>query len=105
MEVNYPSTISIPFHVFKSLLTFVGKGFMTFCPEWLTGNENLDASNFMFKWVYLVFFNMLWVFLPLYALYVSFIDIKNAFVMRKGMIAARMELRRREAEAESKKAK
>ncbi|PBP17492.1 emopamil binding protein [Diplocarpon rosae] len=34
-------------------------GFMTFCPEWLTGNQNLDASNFMFKWVYLIFFNML----------------------------------------------
>jgi CRP-like cAMP-binding protein len=50
-----------------------------------------------------VFFNMLWVFLPLYALYFSFYDLQNAFVMRKGMIAARMELRRREAEAESKK--
>ena len=22
-------------------------GFMTFCPEWLTGNINLDGSNFM----------------------------------------------------------
>ncbi|PQE16794.1 emopamil binding protein [Rutstroemia sp. NJR-2017a BBW] len=26
-------------------------GFMTFCPEWLTGNLNLDTSNFMFLWV------------------------------------------------------
>ena len=86
-------------------------GFMTFCPEWLTGNANLDGSNFMFLWVYLVFFNMLWVFLPLYALYVAFGDIKNAMIMRKGMIAARLELKRREAEKdkdgkkESKKGK
>ena len=80
-------------------------GFMTFCPEWLTGNPNLDASNFMFKWVYLVFFNMLWVALPLFALHVSFVDIKNAMVMRKGMVAARIELKRREAEKESKKGK
>ena len=27
---------------------FVCIGFMTFCPEWLTGNQNLDASNFMY---------------------------------------------------------
>ena len=73
---------------------------MTFCPEWLIGNPNLDASNFMFKWVYLVFFNMLWVGFPLYAMYVAFVDMQNAMVMRKGMIAARIELKRREAEAE-----
>jgi hypothetical protein len=23
-------------------------GFMTFCPEWLTGSSNLDTSNFMY---------------------------------------------------------
>ncbi|KAK7730387.1 hypothetical protein SLS53_009005 [Cytospora paraplurivora] len=44
-------------------------GFMTFCPEWLTGNQFLDTSNWMYKWVYLVFFNTLWVWVPLYALY------------------------------------
>lgn len=55
---------------------------MTFCPEWLTGNPNLDGSNFMFLWVYLVFFNMLWVFLPLYALYHGFVDMKDAFRLR-----------------------
>ncbi|KAL8418265.1 hypothetical protein RB594_001757 [Gaeumannomyces avenae] len=32
-------------------------GFMTFCPEWLVGSINLDTSNFMYLWVYLVFFN------------------------------------------------
>jgi hypothetical protein len=32
-------------------------GFMTFAPEWLTGNPNLDTSNWMYLWLYLVFFN------------------------------------------------
>ena len=27
---------------------------MTFCPEWLTGSPNLDTSNALFFWVYLV---------------------------------------------------
>jgi hypothetical protein len=80
-------------------------GFMTFCPEWLTGNPNLDASNFMFKWVYLVFFNMLWVVLPLFALHVAYVDIKNAMVMRRGMVNARRELQRREREGEKESRK
>ncbi|TVY71413.1 Emopamil-binding protein-like [Lachnellula suecica] len=62
-------------------------GFMTFAPEWLTGNLNLDGSNFMFMWVYLVFFNMLWVFLPLYAMWVSFQDMGNAFMVRNASLA------------------
>jgi hypothetical protein len=82
---------------FGRLLTLVGTGFMTFAPEWLTMNQNLDGSNFMFLWVYLVFFNMLWVFLPLFALYVSFVDMKNAFMIRNGVVAARIEMNRRAA--------
>ena len=74
---------------------------MTFAPEWLTGNQNLDGSNFMFLWVYLVFFNMLWVFLPIYAMYVSFEDMKNAFQMRKSMIIARAQMQK-EKEDKSK---
>lgn len=54
-------------------------GFMTFCPEWLTGNQYLDGSNFMYMWVYLVFFNMLWVFIPAYAIYVSWGAFSAAF--------------------------
>jgi hypothetical protein len=79
---------------------------MTFAPEWLTMNQNLDGSNFMFLWVYLVFFNMLWVFLPLYALYVSFVDIRNACAIRNGVVAARLEMDRLDRyrrAAESKK--
>ncbi|RAL62288.1 hypothetical protein DID88_004855 [Monilinia fructigena] len=71
-------------------------GFMTFAPEWLTGNQNLDTSNFMFQWVYLVFFNMLWVFLPAYALYVAFYDIGNAMKVRNSVINARVEMIKKE---------
>ncbi|KAG9766628.1 ebp domain-containing protein, partial [Aureobasidium melanogenum] len=44
-------------------------GFMTFVPEWLSGSPNLVTSNWMFKWVYLFFFNTLWVWIPLWILY------------------------------------
>ncbi|GAB1314169.1 EXPERA domain-containing protein [Madurella fahalii] len=57
-------------------------GYMTFMPEWLTGNVNLDTSNFMYKWVFLIFFNGLWVVIPLYAIYVAADDIYDAFKAR-----------------------
>jgi len=47
-------------------------GFMTFCPEWLTGNKNLETSNFLYFWVYLVFMNMLWVVIPLWLMWDSY---------------------------------
>jgi len=74
-------------------------GFMTFAPEWLSGSQNLDTSNFMFLWVYLVFFNMLWAFLPIYALYISFIDIGNAMSVRNNVYKASADIARKEAEA------
>ncbi|KAF2100479.1 Emopamil-binding protein, partial [Rhizodiscina lignyota] len=43
-------------------------GFMTFAPEWLSGNSMLDGSNWMYLWLYLVFFNMLWVVFPFWGL-------------------------------------
>ncbi|XDG02164.1 hypothetical protein ABKA04_001779 [Annulohypoxylon sp. FPYF3050] len=64
-------------------------GFITFCPEWLTANYNLDTSNFMYLWVYLVFFNMLWVFIPLYAIWVAVKDIDSAFAARDKAVAGR----------------
>jgi len=54
-------------------------GWMTLCPEWLTDNINLDTSNWMYLWLYLVFFNGLWVVIPLYAIYVSWSQISEAF--------------------------
>ncbi len=62
---------------------------MTFCPEWLTGNINLDGTNFMYLWVYLVFFNMLWVFIPFYAIYVASVDTLNAFEARKAILVGK----------------
>eukprot|EP01117_Protostelium_nocturnum_P013421 TRINITY_DN5002_c0_g1_i1.p1 TRINITY_DN5002_c0_g1~~TRINITY_DN5002_c0_g1_i1.p1 ORF type:complete len:215 (-),score=58.97 TRINITY_DN5002_c0_g1_i1:85-729(-) len=47
-------------------------GFMTFSPEWLTGSLNLDTSNFMFHYVYLYFFNGLWVAIPLVLMWDSY---------------------------------
>lgn len=48
-------------------------GFMTFAPEWLSGNPNLDASNWMYLWLYLVFFNAaLWVVIPVWILYEAY---------------------------------
>ncbi|CAG5127715.1 unnamed protein product [Candidula unifasciata] len=51
-------------------------GWMTFCPEWLTGSPNLDTSNYMYLWVYLVFFNGLWVVIPLLLMYQTWLDMK-----------------------------
>lgn len=62
---------------------------MTFCPEWLTGNVNLDSSNFMYLWVYLVFFNMLWVFIPIYAIYIASADVFDAFKVRSARVSAK----------------
>lgn len=62
---------------------------MTFCPEWLTGNQWLDGSNFVYMWLYLVFFNMLWVFIPFYAIYVSWSAISAAFVAHDAKTVAK----------------
>jgi hypothetical protein len=39
-------------------------GWMTFAPEWVSGSENLATSSWMYKCVYLAFFNGLWVVIP-----------------------------------------
>lgn len=59
-------------------------GFMTFAPEWLSGNPNLDTSNFMYLWVYLFFFNMLWVWFPFWVLYEAYNNISLAFARAGG---------------------
>lgn len=46
-------------------------GWVTFGPEWITGSHSLNTSNPLYLWVYLVFFNMLWVVVPLALLYQS----------------------------------
>ena len=71
------------------LISILDSGFMTFCPEWLVMSGNLDTSNFMYLWVYLVFFNMLWVFVPLYAIYAAIDDITDAFEARRKVLGAK----------------
>jgi hypothetical protein len=54
-------------------------GWMTFAPEWLSGSPNLDGSNWMYLWLYLVFFNAgLWVLIPGWILYEAYGRIGNA---------------------------
>ncbi|EGN98371.1 hypothetical protein SERLA73DRAFT_183338 [Serpula lacrymans var. lacrymans S7.3] len=47
-------------------------GWMTFCPEWLTGSPSLDTSNPLYLWVYLVFMNVIWVAIPLWLMVDSY---------------------------------
>ncbi|KDQ62524.1 hypothetical protein JAAARDRAFT_30426 [Jaapia argillacea MUCL 33604] len=47
-------------------------GWMTFCPEWLTGSPNLDTSNPLYFWVYLMFMNLIWVFIPIWLMVDSY---------------------------------
>ena len=54
-------------------------GFMTFAPEWLSGNTALATDDPVYLWLYLTFFNMLWVFIPLWILYTAFLEIASAF--------------------------
>lgn len=50
-------------------------GWMTFCPEWIQGSPSLDTSNWLYLWVYLVFFNGIWVVAPLLLLCQSFFPV------------------------------
>ncbi|TEB30564.1 Emopamil-binding protein [Coprinellus micaceus] len=40
-------------------------GWMTFCPEWLTGSPALSTSNVLHLWVYLFLMNFIWVVIPI----------------------------------------
>ncbi|KAA8911419.1 Emopamil-binding protein [Sphaerosporella brunnea] len=47
-------------------------GWMTFAPEWISGNNALVTGNWMYKWLYLAFFNGLWVVIPLWLLWEAY---------------------------------
>lgn len=64
-------------------------GFMTFAPEWLSGSPNLDTSNFMYLWVYLFFFNTLWVWIPLWILYEAYDAITSALNVQQSLSSSR----------------
>jgi len=59
-------------------------GWMTFCPEWLTGSPNLNTSNVLHLWVYLVLMNLIWVFIPLSLMFDSYTHIAGALRARQG---------------------
>ncbi|GAB5593710.1 hypothetical protein Unana1_08610 [Umbelopsis nana] len=50
-------------------------GWMTFCPEWLTGSVFLNTDNWLHYWLYLWFFNGIWVIIPGYLLYHAYVEI------------------------------
>ncbi|KAI0725633.1 Emopamil-binding protein [Fomitopsis betulina] len=47
-------------------------GWMTFCPEWLTGSQYLNTNNVLHFWVYLVFMNVIWVVVPIWLMVDSY---------------------------------
>jgi len=53
-------------------------GWMTFCPEWLTGSPNLNTSNPLYLWVYLALMNLVWVFIPLWLMFDSYTHVAGA---------------------------
>ena len=52
-------------------------GWMTFAPEWLDGSPNLNGTDPILLWIYLVFMNGLWVVIPLLLLWDSFARLSN----------------------------
>ncbi|OBS66741.1 hypothetical protein A6R68_04713 [Neotoma lepida] len=54
-------------------------GWMTFFPEWLVGSPNLNTKNWLYFWVYLVFFNGLWVLIPGLLLWQSWRELKETY--------------------------
>ena len=54
---------------------------MTFAPEWLSGNTALATEDPVYLWLYLVFFNMLWVFIPFWVLFVAYTEVSKAFAV------------------------
>ncbi|THH06195.1 hypothetical protein EW145_g4250 [Phellinidium pouzarii] len=62
-------------------------GWMTFCPEWLTGSPNLDTSNALYLYVYLIFMNVIWVFIPVWLMYDSYNHIAVSLRLARGAAA------------------
>ncbi|KAI8770801.1 emopamil-binding protein, partial [Biomphalaria glabrata] len=55
---------------------------MTFCPEWLSGNKNLNTSSFLYLWIYLILMNGIWVVVPALLLIQSWYEMKDAFTLK-----------------------
>ncbi|XP_039979044.1 emopamil-binding protein-like [Xiphias gladius] len=55
---------------------------MTFCPDWLIGSPNLNTSSWLYLWVYLVFFNGVWVLVPALLLVQSWFSLRSLHTLR-----------------------
>ncbi|KAJ5267525.1 hypothetical protein N7478_010333 [Penicillium angulare] len=66
-------------------------GFMTFAPEWLTGSSQLATDDMVYLWLYLFFFNTLWVFVPAWVLWEAKKEFKAAFVAKESVSPERSE--------------
>jgi len=62
---------------------------MTFAPELLTGSKNLATDNWLYLWVYLVFFNGVWVVMPVTLMYQSWVALTADTKRRKPSTASR----------------
>ncbi|KAF6376145.1 EBP like [Rhinolophus ferrumequinum] len=54
-------------------------GWMTFSPDWLMGSPNLNTNSWLYFWVYLVFFNSVWVLIPGLLLWQSWVELKKMY--------------------------
>ncbi|XP_070850242.1 emopamil-binding protein-like [Chaetodon trifascialis] len=57
-------------------------GWMTFCPDWLVGSPSLNTSSWLYLWVYLVFFNGVWVLVPALLLVQSWFSLRRMHMLR-----------------------
>ncbi|OZJ02559.1 hypothetical protein BZG36_04336 [Bifiguratus adelaidae] len=67
-------------------------GWMTFCPEWLTGSKYLVTDDPLLLWVYLVFFNGLWVVIPIGLMIQSYVALTSTNSSQIKAKIARKEL-------------
>ncbi|KAL1660613.1 Emopamil-binding protein [Schizophyllum commune] len=66
-------------------------GWMTFCPEWLTGSPSLDTSNPLYLWVYLFFMNTIWVVIPVWLMYDSYNQIAKCLRAQQALAALKKQ--------------
>ncbi|XP_054837710.1 emopamil-binding protein-like [Eublepharis macularius] len=58
-------------------VTEIYGGWMTFGPEWLIGSPSLNTSHWLYVWVYLTFFNGIWIVIPGLLLVQSWVELKK----------------------------
>ncbi|XP_071064433.1 emopamil-binding protein-like isoform X2 [Dasypus novemcinctus] len=52
-------------------------GWMTFLPQWIVGSPSLDTSSWVYLWIYMGFFNGVWVLVPGLLLWQSWVELKK----------------------------